>query len=373
MNADSPMRVAGRQSGLLRAGAIILALLVSACADTTPATGGAASGTLPPGDPAGVLNVADAAIAGNDPGMALKVSQSVLASDPKNLDALFHEGAAYYAMGRCQDAIAAFKVALTIDPKSSPAETGIGRCLLKQNAAEAELTFRAAVRDDPSNAAALNDLGISLDLQGKYAAATQPYQQALLLQPGTTATEVNLGMSEALSGDSTDALQYLGPLATGQDATPKIREDYATALVAAGRMDEARQILSIDLAPDQVTALLSDLSGAIENTGGQAATTAVSAPAAPVAATAAVTPVVATPVAATPPAPMPAAAAPPAVQAATASPAPAVAPQPAISADPPPSARPSPPPAAAAPAAAAAPIMPTPIMPDSAATDNVVR
>jgi Flp pilus assembly protein TadD len=308
------------------------------------------------GDPASVLNVADAAIAGNDPGMALKVSQSVLADDPKNLDALFHEGAAYYAMGRCEDAIAAFKVALTINPKSSAAETGIGRCLLKQNAAEAELTFRAAVQDDASNAAALNDLGISLDLQGKYAAATQPYQQALLLQPGTLATEVNLGMSEALSGDSADALQYLGPLATGQDATPKIREDYATALVAAGRMDEARQILSIDLAPDQVTALLSDLSGAIDTTSGQAAAAqAATAPAAPVAASAAVTPVVATPVAA------------------VAAPAPATPPAPAMQAA---MANPAPPPAAPAPPAVAAdppPPLPTPMMPDSAATDQVVR
>jgi Flp pilus assembly protein TadD len=357
MNATLPSCFTVRGPAFLWAGTFSLVLLVSACTNTAPTTG-AALGTLPPGDPAGVLNVADAAIAGNDPGMALKVSQSVLAQDPKNLDALFHEGAAYYAMGRCEDAIAAFKVALTIDPKSSSAETGIGRCLLKQNAAEAELTFRAAVQDDPSNAAALNDLGISLDLQGKYAAATQPYQQALLLQPGTLATEVNLGMSEALSGDSTDALQYLGPLATGQDATPKIREDYATALVAAGRMDEAKQILSIDLAPDQVTALLSDLSGAIENTDGQtAAATAAPAPSAPVAASAAVTPVVATPVAAvTVPAASPATPPAPAMQAATANPAP-------------PPAAPSPPAVAADPP----PALPSPIMPDSAATDQVVR
>ncbi len=39
------------------------------------------------------------------------------------------------------------------------------------------------------------------------------------------AAEVNLGLSSAPSGKGPEALQYLGPLATGQAATPKIRAD----------------------------------------------------------------------------------------------------------------------------------------------------
>jgi Flp pilus assembly protein TadD len=224
--------------------------------------------TAPPASSAdngasGVLNVADAAIADNDPSMALQVSQSVLASDPNNLQALYHEAAAYYAVGRCEDAVAAYKVALGINPKSSEAETGIGRCLIKRNAIEAEQAFEAAVQDDPGNAAALNDLGIARDLQGKYAGATQPYERALLINPGVTATEVNLGLSLALSGDAQDALEYLGPLATSTSATPRIREDYAAALVAAGRTDQARQVLAIDLPPDQVDTLIADFQTAV--------------------------------------------------------------------------------------------------------------
>jgi len=190
----------------------------------------AATGTGQPGEngglggPSGVMNVADAAIAGGDPEMALRVSQSVLATDPHNLDALYHEGEAYYVVNRCMDAIAVYKVALSINPASSPAELGIGRCELKQDAAQAELAFAAAVRDDPGNAKALNDLGIARDLQGNHAGAVGPYQQALLLDPGNIATEVNIGMSLALSGNGEEALQYLGPLATSPDATPKIRD-----------------------------------------------------------------------------------------------------------------------------------------------------
>jgi Flp pilus assembly protein TadD len=193
-----------------------LSMAISGCTPTGTAASSVADGT-PQSE--GVLNVADAAIAGNNPQMALKMSQAVLANDPRNLQALYHEAAAYYVVGRCQDSIAAYKVALTIDPRSSQAQAGIGRCMLKRNAAEAEIAFTAAVQDDPGNAAAWNDLGISRDLQGKYAAARAPYEKSLLLSPGQLATEVNLGMSLALSGDAGDALLYLGPL-PGATAMP---------------------------------------------------------------------------------------------------------------------------------------------------------
>jgi Flp pilus assembly protein TadD len=202
------------------------------------------------------LNVADAAIASNQPQLALQVSQALLARDPDNSQALYHEAAAYYAVNRCEDTIAAYRVALKLDPKSSEAETGIGRCLLRRNAIEAEQAFEAAVSDDPNNAAALNDLGIARDLRGDFAGATQPYQQALLIDPGELSTEVNLGMSLALSHDPQDGLQYLGPLANTEQATPKIREDYALALLADGQQDRARQILEVDLTPETAQAAL---------------------------------------------------------------------------------------------------------------------
>ena len=248
----------------------------------------------------GVLNVADAAIAGGDPAMALQVSQSVLAADPHDLQALYHEAAAYYAAGRCEDAMAAYKVALGIDPQSSEAQTGLGRCLLQHDAIAAEQAFAAAVADDPGNAPALNDLGIARDLLGNFAGATPPYQQALLLSPGNTGIEVNLGLSLALSGDPQDALEYLGPLANGPDATPKIREDYATALLAAGQSDQARQVLAVDVPEGQLDTAMATLSSLI--------TQLPFSPPAPAAAPA--PPVAAAPVAAAPVAAAPVAAAP---------------------------------------------------------------
>lgn len=295
-------------SGLFLASALLLA----GCAQTQSQAGAAS-----PGGP-NTLNIADAAIAGGDPNMALSVSQSVLATDAGNVDALVHEGDAYYALGRCPAAEAAYQLALTHDAKATAAATGLGRCLLKTDPHEAEAAFAQAVQDDPGNAAAWNDLGIARDLQGNFAGAVDPYQKALLADPSLTAAEVNLGLSLALSGNGPEALQYLGPLATGQGATPKIREDYAAALVASGRDSEARQVLAIDLPPDQVNGAMDGFSAVIAQS--QAAPAPLPPPA-PTVTQVQTTPVVSAPVA-QPASPVPLT--------------PAAAPAPAVPADPPP-------------------------------------
>jgi Flp pilus assembly protein TadD len=239
-------------------GIIAALLLLGSCSQHGGAPARAAMGDASPQ----TLNVADAAIAGGDPGMALSVSQSVLASDPNNPDALVHEGDAFYALGRCPSAEAVYRKAIAQGAKAA-AQIGLGRCLLKTDPAAAEAAFAQAVVQDPTDAAALDDLGIARDLQGNFAGAVAPYRRALQADPGDVAAEVNLGLSLALSGNGPAALQYLGPLAVGQSATPKIREDYAAALVADGRDRAARQVLGIDLPPDQVVSAMSGFAAVI--------------------------------------------------------------------------------------------------------------
>jgi Flp pilus assembly protein TadD len=252
------LAIDSRRSGLSLM-ALALSMALAGCAAQNNNSGNNAGAIM--SAPTGAigpntLNVADAAIAGGDPSMALSVSQSILSTDPDNVDALVHEGQAYYALNRCPPSEAAFQQALKADPKSSDAEVGLGRCLLKVDPRSAEAAFLAATQDDPGNAAAFSDLGVARDLQNNFAGAAQAYQQSLSINAGSTPTAVNLGLSLALSGQGEEALQYLGPIATGPEATPKIREDYAVALVAAGRTDDARQVLAVDMTPDQANAAL---------------------------------------------------------------------------------------------------------------------
>ena len=302
--------------------AVLFSAILASCAPQPQGPSAAVIGS-------NTLNVADAAIAGGDPSMALSVTQSVLQSDPGNIDALIHEGDAYYALGRCPAAEAAYQLALQKDPSSSLAQTGLGRCLLKTDPHAAEGVLMQAVQDDPGNAAAYNDLGIARDLQGNFAGAVGPYQRALSAAPTLTAAEVNLGLSLALSGNGAAALQYLGPLATGPGATPKIREDYAAALIATGRQADARQVLSVDLTPDQVNSAMTGFNELIANVQPPLGPQEAAAAAPPTVTTVRTTAVETAPLMATPPvamAPEPDTAVQPAVPASTTSYVPPVAP-----------------------------------------------
>ena len=241
--------------------ALVLGLVACAQQPGTDTAANTSSDVVGPN----TLNVADAAIQSGDPYMALSITQSVLKDNPDNVDALVHEGNAYYALNRCLPAEAAYQTALKYDAKSSPAETGLGRCLLKSDPAAAEKAFLAAVAADPGNAAAWSDIGVARDLQGNFKGAVGPYQKSILINPGSTATVVDLGLSLAISGHGPEALQYLGPLATSQEATPKIREDYAVALIASGEDERARDILAVDLPPDQVQQAMDGFSALISN------------------------------------------------------------------------------------------------------------
>lgn len=226
---------------------LILSAVLAGCANNTQTTMPISTTTL---------NVADAAMAGGNPAMALKVSQAVLEGNPTSTDALIHEGDALYALDRCPEAIAAYNAALKINPQSSLAETGLGRCLIKTDPKQADAALFAAVTDDRQNAAAYNDLGVARDLEGQFSAAVQPFRDALAIAPDMISAKVNLGLSLALSGDPQQAIQILEPMARGSDATPKIREDYAAALAIAGETDQASQVLSIDMPPDQINSAL---------------------------------------------------------------------------------------------------------------------
>jgi Flp pilus assembly protein TadD len=242
--------------------AVFAALLLAGCAQNHQAA-------VSPVGP-DTLSVSDATVVNGDPNGILGFSQAALSRDPDNVAALEQEGNSDYALGRYGDAIAAYQLALKQNSTATSAQIGLGRALLKSDPHAAELAFEQAVQDDPGNAAALNDLGIARDLQGNFAGAVDPYKRALQADPALTAAAVNLGMSLALSGNGPEAMQYLGPLANSQSATPKIREDYAAALVASGRSDEARGVLGVDLPPDDVVSAMSGFSTVISQAQAQA-------------------------------------------------------------------------------------------------------
>ena len=227
-----------------------LTLLVAACAGDEPPV-------LRDGTPG--VDVADAALAAGLPQVALNVANGVLANKPRNLEALRSQADALAALEQRGEAEAAYSKLLATEPNLVPALIGLGRLRLHRDPANAQILFQTALQQEPRNTIALNDLGITLDLQGAHQAAQEAYRKALGLDPRSPAAQVNLALSMALSGRAAEAVGLLRPLAADPDASPRVRQDLAAAMLLSGDPQGAARLLGRDLPPDQIETALQAL------------------------------------------------------------------------------------------------------------------
>jgi Flp pilus assembly protein TadD len=121
---------------------------------------------------------------------------------------------------------------------------------------EAQPVLTKAIAAGGTDWRLLSAMGSVLDQQAKYNEARDYYQRALKIAPGNVAVLNNLGMSYALEGDLKQAektLREASGLPAG-NSEPRLRQNLALVVGLQGRFDEARQIASSDLPPDQVEA-----------------------------------------------------------------------------------------------------------------------
>lgn len=218
-------------------------LLLGACASHADTTG------LREGQPG--VSVADAALHGGSPQVALRIDQEILAKDPGNVPALLNLGAVQTAQRQYDEAARSFAAALKSDPGSVQARIGLGRLRLASDPAAAEQLFTEALRQEPRNAIALNDLGIARDLQGRHQDAQDAYREAMGLDPSMVGARVNLALSLAMVGRADDAAPMLRAVAEAPSAPRKFRHDMAAVLAMGGDRAGAERILTKDMSPEQ--------------------------------------------------------------------------------------------------------------------------
>jgi Flp pilus assembly protein TadD len=192
------------------------------------------------------MRVADAAMASGAPDLALRVADLTLARHPRNARALVARGDALYSMGQSDQARAAYRAAAAVDPNSAGAQIGLGRTLARSDPRGAETAFLAALRVEPDNGLALNNLGVTRDIQGRHAEAQDAYRQALQVAPDSADVRINLGMSMALSGRGSEAVPMLRDVARDPGAAQALRKELTAALTMAGDASWARQALKSD-------------------------------------------------------------------------------------------------------------------------------
>ena len=189
------------------------------------------------------LRVADAALASGAPEMGLRVAEMILAREPGNVDALVARGDALYALGRTTEARAVYRGAVARDAGAA-ASVGLGRTVVRGDPRAAEAAFREALRREPGNVIALNNLGLTQDLLGRHGEAQDSYRRALAIAPEMADVQVNLGLSMALSGQAVAAARMMAPLVEHASATALWRHDVAVAMTIAG--DPAGARLALD-------------------------------------------------------------------------------------------------------------------------------
>ena len=96
--------------------------------------------------------------------------------------------------------------------------------------------------------------GAILDQLGKKAEARAQYRKALDLKPDEPSVLSNLGMSYVLEGDLPMAETYLRKATQSPAADSRVRQNLALVVGLQGRFDEAEQIASNELSPDQAKA-----------------------------------------------------------------------------------------------------------------------
>ncbi len=148
------------------------------------------------------------------------------------------------------------------NPEDAAVQAAVGKKLLATGAAgDAVPVLERAVALNPTDWQSLSALGSAYDQKGQYSDARQKYEAALAIKPGEPSVRNNRAMSHALQGQLTDAEQMLRELVNdGSDgANPRIRQNLALVVGLQGRFDEARDIASKDLPPQEVESNLAYL------------------------------------------------------------------------------------------------------------------
>ena len=200
--------------------------------------------------------IAQTALSDGAPDVALNVADGLLKTNPADPQALLIQADALAQLGRAHKAEDAYRAVLARDPGSAAADRGLGRVLLASDPAAAEALFQQAAARDSHDAAALNDLGIARDLQGRHADAQTAYRQALASMPDQLAATANLALSLSLSGHPSEGVQLLRPLVAGPDAAPRLRFDLAAVETMAGDRQDAAALLKGDMDTDKLQGAL---------------------------------------------------------------------------------------------------------------------
>lgn len=162
-------------------------------------------------------------------------------------------GNALLEMGNSDEAIVAYNAALSRQENDPEALRGIARADLLTGRAElAGHPLASAYRDNPNDPKLLELIGVADDFSGEHVEAQARYRRGLELAPHEPGLTLDLALSLALTGDFSDAVAVLRPLALAPSASAAERQTLALIYGLAGDRGNAERVARLDLDPQSV-------------------------------------------------------------------------------------------------------------------------
>src|SRR5712671_599062 len=157
---------------------------------------------------------------------AEKQYQTVLAKDPKNLDALSNLGVVYFRTGKIRSAESTLKKALAIAPNDDFVLTTLGIVHYRQSRFDDALKeLRKAIEINPNSATAHNYLGITASQKGRQQEAEKEMLQAIAEDPSYADAHFNLAVILITTQPSSRELakeHYARATALGTQPSPSL-------------------------------------------------------------------------------------------------------------------------------------------------------
>jgi Flp pilus assembly protein TadD len=126
---------------------------------------------------------------------AEKQYQTILAKDPRNLDALSNLGVVYFRTGKIRSAESTLKKAVAIAPNNDFVLTTLGIVHYRQSKFDdALMELRKAIEINPNSATAHNYLGITASQKGRQQEAEKEMLQAIAKNPNYADAHFNLAV-----------------------------------------------------------------------------------------------------------------------------------------------------------------------------------
>jgi Flp pilus assembly protein TadD len=170
---------------------------------------------------------------------AATLLQGVIAVQPGDAVAHTNLGLAYQGMNLVDAAVLEYQEAMRLDPTLWDARNNLATAnVALGRLADAEALWRDQLALAPGDRAATLSLALLFERGQRYAEA----KQLLAPQPGTVAEPLfapHLARVLVLAGEPDAGLAAMAALESERSLPPRVREDFAVALVQAGRIQDA--------------------------------------------------------------------------------------------------------------------------------------